>query len=163
MNKKKGFSEELGGDTLDPRESENRAERERRKVNGSKRVIWESYVAAGNMFFGERKYHNALIDYRAALMYGTPEDKEAQKDLDNKIKKIEDEIRLENFHSSPSTHNKYPLAVLGIASLLAALGFVSLSLTGNVIAGLEGNNSRFIGLCFFVCGLIFSFIYLKKK
>jgi hypothetical protein len=160
MNKKKGLSEELSSDTLDSRESENRAEGERRKVNGSKRKVWESYVAAGNMFLGERKYHNALIDYRAALMHGTPEDEKAQKDLNDKIKKVEDEIRLENFRSSP---RNYLLAVLGIASLLAALGFVSLSLTGNTIGGLEGNNSRFIGLCLFVCGLIFSFIYLKKK
>jgi hypothetical protein len=59
--------------------------------------------------------------------------------------------------------NKYSFAILSIASLFVALGFVSLSFTGNVIAGLEQNDSRWIGLCFFVCGLVFSFFYLKKK
>jgi hypothetical protein len=159
---KKDFVEEVDSDILSPEESEHRAERERKKPNGSPRIIWEGYVAAGNMLIGEKKYSRALGDYQDALRFGVPENEEARKNLKNKIKETEDKMRLEHFRSSSPIH-KYPFAVLSIASLLAALGFVSISLTGNIIAGLEQNNSRWIGLCLFVCGLVFSFLYLKKK
>jgi hypothetical protein len=58
-------------------------------------------------------------------------------------------------------------SILSIGFLASALFFVSSSLTGNVIARLNYNNSRFIGICFFACGLIFAFLYsrcrMKKK
>lgn len=54
-------------------------------------------------------------------------------------------------------------AILSIGFLISALFFVSSSLTGNVIAGLVPNKSRFIGICLFACGLIFAFLYSKTK
>jgi hypothetical protein len=55
------------------------------------------------------------------------------------------------------------LPVIAIGSLLVSLFFVSSSLTGNAIAELNQDNSRWVGICFFICGLIFSFVYLRNK
>jgi hypothetical protein len=54
-------------------------------------------------------------------------------------------------------------AILSILSLLVSLFFVASNLTGNTIAELSQNNLRFVGTCFFACGLIFAFIYLRSR
>ncbi len=59
--------------------------------------------------------------------------------------------------------SKKLLSVTAIVTLVSALFFVSSNFTGNVILGLTENNSRWIGLCLFACGLICAFFYFKKK
>jgi hypothetical protein len=54
-------------------------------------------------------------------------------------------------------------AIISILTLLGAVFFVSFNLTGFAISGLALDNSRIIGMCLFVCGLVFAFIYLKGK
>ncbi len=54
-------------------------------------------------------------------------------------------------------------AILSVLVLLGAVFFVSFNLTGYAVSGLTPNNSRWIGMCLFVCGLVFAFIYLKQK
>ena len=50
-----------------------------------------------------------------------------------------------------------------ITLLLISLCFASFSLTGNVIGPLTSDGSRFVGLCMFLCGLVFVFYYFKNK
>lgn len=54
-------------------------------------------------------------------------------------------------------------AVISISALLISLFFVTSTITGNVIAKLDESTSRLIGICFFACGLIFAFVYLRSK
>lgn len=54
-------------------------------------------------------------------------------------------------------------AVISIITLAIALVLVSFNLTGNAIAGINPENTKWIGICFFICGLIFAFVYLKNK
>jgi len=54
-------------------------------------------------------------------------------------------------------------AVLSISSLVFALIFASFSLTGYSVLELTQNNSRFIGTIFFILGLVFAFVYFKRR
>ncbi|MEJ2267971.1 MAG: hypothetical protein P8X70_02760, partial [Nanoarchaeota archaeon] len=54
-------------------------------------------------------------------------------------------------------------AILSITSLVFALIFTSFSLTGYSVMELTQNNFRFFGTIFFILGLVFAFVYLKKK
>ncbi|RLG15916.1 hypothetical protein DRN69_02285 [Candidatus Pacearchaeota archaeon] len=54
-------------------------------------------------------------------------------------------------------------ASLSIISLLGALFFVSVNLTGNTILGLKAENSFLAGVCLFVFGLVFAFFYFRQK
>ncbi len=53
--------------------------------------------------------------------------------------------------------------LLSITALLIAFVLVSFNLTGNVIGNISLNDTRWIGVCFFLCGLVLAFIYLRKK
>jgi hypothetical protein len=52
-------------------------------------------------------------------------------------------------------------AVVSIIALSISLFFVTSNLTGFSILNVSSNNSRWIGLCFLACGLIFALIYLR--
>ena len=68
------------------------------------------------------------------------------------------------YHSRPGLEIKIkPMAVLSILALLGALFFVSFNLTGAAIGDLTDDNFSLIGSALFFLGLIFAFIFLKKK
>ncbi len=54
-------------------------------------------------------------------------------------------------------------AILSIISFVFALFFVAFSMTGYAILESNQNNSRLIGLCLLVCGLIFALIHLRRE
>ncbi len=54
-------------------------------------------------------------------------------------------------------------AILSALSLLGALFFVSVNLTGNSIGAVNQNNSSWIGFCFFACGLILALVHFNRK
>jgi len=98
------------------------------------------------------------------------------KDLNEKAKKIQkivQEAKTKNeFFSDVFLEDKFPhkgkslesltYAIISISLFVVSLIFVSVSFTGNVIGGINENYSRIISICFFVCGLIFTFFYLRK-
>ncbi|VVB82104.1 Uncharacterised protein [uncultured archaeon] len=57
----------------------------------------------------------------------------------------------------------YIFMILSIASLASALLFSASSMTGHAISSLTNEDSSWIGLCLFICCLIFTFIYIKQK
>jgi hypothetical protein len=144
----------------------------RKKAGDNGEEIGELYEMAGNLRRASRDDLIAIDDYSNAKKFGYAYNKEKTREMDKNI----DEIRrrgalvrrrgalVRRIEDSKFTLKKgYAFAILSIASLLAALGFVSLSLTGNAIGGLPQENSKWVGLCFFICGLVFSFIYLKGR
>ena len=53
--------------------------------------------------------------------------------------------------------------ILAISVLLIGLFFVSADFTGYVVANPLTNDMQWIGLCFFACGLVFTFLTIRKK
>jgi hypothetical protein len=71
-------------------------------------------------------------------------------------------------------HSLYPIGISGktfhvhygilsIASLAAALFSISFNLTGNAIGDIESSSFKWMGLCFFACGLVFALFFSKNK
>ena len=85
----------------------------------------------------------------------------------NEIK--EDILRLRK--PSPSQKPRKPsrlerhlgFAIVAMISLVGALFFSVFSLTGSVVQGLNEDNSLWIGIVFFVVGLVFTFLYNRIK
>ena len=148
----------------DARKLEERALIARREAK-SGNEIGELYEKAGDLRLKEKDFAFAEDDYIKAQRFGYPYDSKKKKSIEEKIISLRlQKKRASEFEKgSDSVWKSYSYVILAITSLLAALGFVSMSLTGNVIGGLEQNDSKWMGLCFFICGLIFSFIYLKNK
>ena len=55
------------------------------------------------------------------------------------------------------------LSFMAIVTLLIGLFFVSADFTGYVIANPLTNDMQWIGICFFTCGLFFTFLAVRKK
>jgi hypothetical protein len=87
---------------------------------------------------------NAESMYRAAGM-----DKESMK------KRLETK-RKQNLEGKTS-------GIIGIVGVLGGIFFLSSNLTGNVIGSLNQSSSNFIGIGFFLVGLVGAFFYFKKR
>jgi hypothetical protein len=140
---------------------------EARRINKSGEEIGVLYEKAGDFRAKADDFAYAEDDYIKAERYGFPYHQGKKATLNEKINELhEQKTRLvlsERAKEEPRLGYLHGFAILSITSLLAALGFVGISLTGNVIAGMGQTDSRWMGLCFFICGLVFSFLYLKGK
>jgi len=56
-----------------------------------------------------------------------------------------------------------PFAILSAFSLMAALFFISVNLTGFASSTISINDSKWISFCLFACGLVFAFLFLNSK
>jgi LPXTG-motif cell wall-anchored protein len=63
----------------------------------------------------------------------------------------------------PGQRRHRGFAYLAIVSFLGALIFISLNLTGHVVENSTSQNFTFAGMGFFMVGLVFVFLYFKKK
>ena len=80
---------------------------------------------------------------------------ERDKELVEKMRKM-----MGDEETSP---RRYYSAIASIISLLSALFFISMNITGNIIsAGITEDNSKIVALLLFVCGLAFALIHFKK-
>jgi hypothetical protein len=118
------------------------------------KVLSVLFERVGDSFRSAEKSLDAKKNYEKARKY-TPYETTKER-ITHKIENISSSSEL-------SWLEKKLTAFFAISFLLASLVFVSSSLTGNVIAGLNENNSRFVGICLFACGLIFAFFYSKCK
>jgi hypothetical protein len=71
--------------------------------------------------------------------------------------------KIEKMAKTLNTKGKPTMAIFSIVSLLFALFLVSAQLTGYAILGIERIELRDFAVCFFVCGLMFAFLYLNGK
>jgi len=118
---------------------------------------------------------NAINSYKhaAEIVEGFAKqssDRDYQREMENfrnniykSIQKVQKAMRKLRPEGKNLTSKLQIPAIISISTLLASLIFVSSSITGNAIAGIPANNLRWVGLCFFACGLVFAFILLKKK
>lgn len=154
-------------------------------LHPDKRWIYKSSLEAGELRMSLGEYNSAEIDYKQALKYApTWGSIERIKALLYKIKNKKDSISIEKKVEEPNERKRlfepgfwdrvlkpntpnnmqdYMFAILSVASLLGALFFVSANVTGYAVLGVNAVNSRIWGICFFICGLMFTFLYLKSK
>jgi hypothetical protein len=136
-----------------------------RRDKKSAEVIGSFYEKAGDMRLKAKDFAQAEENYVKAKRLGYPYDEDKLGAIDEKINslRLQKKRHMGLDTGQNSGWKSYSYVILSITSLLAALGFVSISLTGNIINELNQDRSRLMGLCFFICGLIFSFLYLKGK
>ena len=116
------------------------------RVSKLYKIAGDAWVKAGNN-------GKAIHDYKFAM-----------KNAYNKMyaNKIKDKIQ----GLSPlkkGIEKSFVFATLAIICLVGALFCVSFNLTGYSIGELTQENFRWVGVCLFACGLIFSFFYFKNK
>ena len=86
-----------------------------------------------------------------------------EEDFKSKAKLIGEKIKVIEFRNNFQNLEGLAVSIISVSLFLASLFFASMSFTGNVIGNITEDYSRIIGLCLFVCGLIFSFICIKKR
>jgi hypothetical protein len=77
----------------------------------------------------------------------------------NSVKKTLEQLTI----PKPNPNIRYKYAIISILSFVFALFFLSFNLTGFAISSNNPNDFRWLGSCFFLCGLTFTFIYLRNK
>jgi hypothetical protein len=132
---------------------EQRAEDLRRRP-GPGEKIGQAYEEAGDLRRQAGDIFGANNDYRDAKVYGYSNNEKELKRMDDKINQL-------RFEKEGRLAKRF--AIISMATLTIALLFVSSSLTGFSILNVSSESSRLISSCFFVCGLIFTFVYLKAK
>ncbi len=147
-------------------EAEARTELLKRRRGGisSYEKMINAYKKAGNLRRDAGDLIGAVENYRKVLLYTN--NPEIKKNIQEKI----DDVLLQRKKTlsflkvlKNGLEQKFVFAFFSIISLVLALFFTSFNLTGNAILGLTENNSSWIGLCLFIGGLIFTFLYFRKK
>jgi hypothetical protein len=120
------------------------------------------YLDAGALRVKAGDFNGAEEDYLNAQRYSFSHDIRIKNTIDKYLNALRSEKIFSSWKKGTSSSKRLN-AVLSISFLAIALFFVSMNLTGNVIAGVNASSSRIIGICFFTCGLIFAFIYLRSR
>jgi hypothetical protein len=135
----------------------------RKKTSQNKQVIAEAYEDAGNAFLNAGYSEEAKENYMHALNYTTT--KSEKQRLEGKLEKLHASYNKKKniFELLESGLEKKVAGFMAVGTLILSFFFATSNLTGFAISNFSSDNSRFIGLCFFVCGLLFAFVFLKKK
>ncbi len=84
------------------------------------------------------------------------------KDLGGAVQKLSDAIE-KSKRTQREWERTFAPAIISIITLFGALVFSAFNLTGYAVSGITSDNFRIIGMCLFICGLVFAFIYLKGR
>ncbi len=132
---------------------------------------FDYYKNRGDKYFWKatgrnKKTSESIDDLDEALKYYRGARARTQTELDRsvitrKINQVHQELG--SLKGVYGELQKKLYACLSIFALAFALFLVSFNLTGNAIGGITLNDTKWIGVCFFLCGLTFAFIYLQGK
>ncbi|MFA5071416.1 MAG: hypothetical protein WC511_03565 [Candidatus Pacearchaeota archaeon] len=95
----------------------------------------------------------------AQNIYAHQREKDKKSDVDSAVERW----KARNSSQESNGLEKKMWSIMAVLTLLASLFFVSSSLTGFAISNLTTNDLQWAGLCFFACGLVFAFLFLRKK
>ncbi len=150
-----------------------------RLKQGSGLPITKKYESAGDLYAKAGKFREAENCYRDARVYGDVFNNEYM----DKLKEKENSLRekrggtmrlkrlielkqkgnLGNSKLEKMINQRRVVALITITFLSISLFFVSSNLTGFAISNLSNTNVQWMGFGFFVIGLIFAFVYFRKK
>lgn len=135
----------------------------RKKSFENKKIISGAYEETGNAFINAGYPEKAKENYLIALEFATT--KKDKERLEGKIKKLHSSFveKQEILELLKSGLEKRVAGFIAFSTLLISIFFIYSNLTGFAIANSFSNYFRWIGFCFFVCGLIFTFIFLRIK
>jgi hypothetical protein len=150
-----------------------------RLKQGSGLSITKKYESAGDLYAKAGKFMEAENCYRDARVYGDVFDEGYMNKLKEKENSLREkrggtmklkrliELRQKTGKGNSRLENrilqKNIVALITITFLSISLFFVSSNLTGFAISNLSNSNVQWIGFGFFVVGLIFAFVYFRKK
>ena len=118
-----------------------------------KRNISKTFLDAAKLFEKSGKVEYAKHGFEGALKYAPNTDyQERAREGISRLKK-----------SEQGGLEKQLFSIVGIVTLLFGLFFVSVDFTGYVISNPLTNDMQWIGICFFTCGLFFTFLAVRKK
>ena len=108
----------------------------------------------------ERKYPLKLEDIDKGMKETNLTINKVKKTLETLTKKSREEY-------SNNLKNHYPyyksFLILSVLSFLVALFFLSFNITGFVVSYNNIHDFKWLGSCFFICGLTFTFLYFINK
>lgn len=120
------------------------------------RGIYDKFFRAGQIYQEIGSFEKAEQCYDLAWKYAPYEDSRAQ--ISEAINSL-DKAKLQK----RSGLEKKVFSIMAIVTLLTSLFFISADLTGHVISNPLTNDMKWVGLCFFICGLIFTLISIRGK
>ncbi len=131
----------------------------------------ELYELAADTWIKEAKAHK---DAPRRIRYGLLNARQEYKSAADLAESVRDKERIQRKIDSISQRKdslrprgklekNLIFGILSIASLVMAFSYISLNITGYSIGGLMQENFRWMGVVFFVLGLIFAFFYSKNK
>ncbi|MCL5018231.1 MAG: hypothetical protein M1416_00480 [Candidatus Pacearchaeota archaeon] len=129
------------------------------KIIESWRKAGEYWNRTKNLPKAEMAYDNALKHARRYL--GGEEIKEIEKErasITAERKKL-----LHGLERIKGGLEKKFLGFSSVFALTLALFFVSSNLTGNAVGNIGVADTKWLAICFFLCGSFFAFIYLRGK
>jgi hypothetical protein len=137
--------------------------------NYEEKLFGKLFSAGRNYELGQDIYHAKAL-YNEAKRYVDYVGKNSKEALLKGIKGLE--RQRENIQgvlrgNAPLFQKQFKRSfvfpILSIAFLLSALLFTSISLTGYSVFELNQNNSLFIGTGLFIFGLVFAFVYFRRR
>lgn len=105
----------------------------------------------------------AVTDYESAIKLAEKYKINLGKGVYHKMGSVSKKLGDLTGEAPKSLTKRVGLAYLSIISLIAALFFVSVNLTGNAISNMSGNDTKLVGLCLFLFGLFFAFLHFRRK
>ncbi len=157
-------------------EFESDAESWRKSSGHSGDEIGRAYENAGDRWKEEKRFLEAQTAYRNAITYGYPQNEARIQDVKKKIdsllweKKMNHLATESGLEKKSKTHRKvspfsdvHAFAVISILSLLGALFFVSLNLTGAVVGNVSHLGNHWLGLGLLLIGVVFAMFYFRRK
>lgn len=105
----------------------------------------------------------AVTDYKTAIKKAPIEESRINKKINSIDKLINNSLSQLEVKKTRLLEDKLFIFITSIVILSASLFFSLYSLTGNAISILHQEDFRWMGLCFFLCGLVFAFFYLKGR
>ncbi|MCK9595589.1 hypothetical protein M0R19_00160 [Candidatus Pacearchaeota archaeon] len=128
-----------------------------------------AYNMAAEKWEKAHEYEKAIKDYRIASKFAY--NKKIRETLSNRIKLLEKNLRRGTQKQSMDLEDlislffgrKLAYLVFAFFAFFLSVSSLSINLTGNIISGFKNINPNIFGVLLFSCGLLFVFLFLKKK
>jgi len=128
-----------------------------------------SYNMAAEKWEKAHEYEKAIKDYKIASKFAY--NKKIRETLSNRIKLLEKSLRKGTQKQSMGLEDLITLffgrrlayLIFSFFSFFLAVSSLSINITGNIISGFKNINTNVFAVLLFSCGVVFAFLFVKKK